>query len=59
MQDEESLVRRAQQRDEDAFTQQAKLQDALEIVPKSVKPALHRAIAVSGTGYEAALEALD
>ena len=42
-----------------AVNQQAKLQDALEIAPESVKPALRRAITVSGTGYEKALDALD
>ena len=42
-----------------AVNQQAKLQDALEIAPESVKPALRRAIAVSETGYEKALDALD
>ncbi len=42
-----------------AANQQDKLQDVLETAPESVKPALRRAIAVSGTGYERALEALD
>jgi len=42
-----------------AASQQAKLQDVLEIAPESVKPALRRAIAVSETGYEKALDALD
>jgi len=42
-----------------AVNQQARLQDALEIAPEPVKPALRRAIAVSETGYEKALEALD
>jgi hypothetical protein len=42
-----------------AVNQKAKLQDALETAPESAKPALRRAIAVSGTGYERAIEALD
>jgi len=42
-----------------AATQQAKLQDVLETAPESVKPALRRAIAVSETGYEKAIDALD
>ena len=42
-----------------AASQQANLQDVLETAPESVKPALRRAIAVSETGYEKALDALD
>jgi hypothetical protein len=42
-----------------AANQRSKLQDVLEIAPESVKPALRRAIAVSGTGYEKAIDALD
>ncbi len=42
-----------------AANQQAKLQGVLETAPESVKPALRRAIAVSETGYEKALDALD
>jgi len=42
-----------------AASQQAKLQDVLETAPESVKPALRRAIAVSETGYEKAIDALD
>ena len=42
-----------------AANHQADLQDVLETVPESVKPALRRAILVSETGYEKALDALD
>ena len=42
-----------------AANHQADLQGVLETAPESVKPALRRAIAVSGTGYEKALHALD
>jgi hypothetical protein len=42
-----------------AANHRADLQDVLETAPESVKPALRRAIAVSETGYERALEALD
>ena len=42
-----------------AANHQADLQDVLETAPESVKPALRRAIAVSETGYERALGALD
>jgi hypothetical protein len=42
-----------------AANHRADLQDVLETAPESVKPALRRAIAVSETGYEKALEALD
>jgi len=42
-----------------AANHQADLQGVLETAPESVKPALRRAIAVSGTGYEKALDALD
>ncbi len=42
-----------------AANHQADLQGVLETAPESVKPALRRAIAVSETGYEKALDALD
>jgi len=42
-----------------AANHQADLQYVLETVPESVKPALRRAITVSETGYEKALDALD
>jgi len=42
-----------------AANHRADLQDVLETAPESVKPALRRAIAVSETGYERALGALD
>ncbi len=42
-----------------AANHRADFQDVLETAPESVKPALRRAIAVSETGYERALEALD
>ena len=42
-----------------AVNHPTRLQDVLETAPESVKPALRRAIAVSETGYERALEALD
>ena len=42
-----------------AANHRADLQDVLETAPESVKPALRRAIAVSETGYERALDALD
>jgi len=42
-----------------AANHRADLQDVLETAPESVKPALRRAITVSETGYEKALEALD
>ena len=37
----------------------ARLRAVLETAPESVKPALHRAIAISVAGYEKVLEALD
>jgi hypothetical protein len=43
----------------DAASNQAVLNAALDEVPESVKPALRRAIAVSETGYEEALAALE
>jgi len=42
-----------------AANHEADLQDVLETAPESVKSALRQAIAVSGTGYEKALDALD
>ena len=42
-----------------AANNQADLQEVLETAPESVKSALRQAIAVSGTGYERALDALD
>ena len=42
-----------------AANNEADLQDVLETAPESVKPALRQAIAVSGSGYEKALDALD
>jgi hypothetical protein len=43
----------------DAANNQAVLRAALDDVPESVKPALRQAIAVSDTGYEEALAALE